>query len=449
MQVQPDRGAATLLSRFARYFAQAQDCPEIAVVNVPRSQKRTASVARFDRDRFDGDGLTAADALESHSMSDGALAVCTLSIEGSLASSLNDGSLREALERARASLVFVPASGNDQLIDAASFSAALAQSNLHPLFTGALRDGRGRPSGRLAILDREQRIRAQAVPDAFRVLAVVPTFNEADIIEHTLRYLTTQGIDVHLLDNWSTDATLERARPFLGQGLVRIERFPADASPNTYDLTRILRRVEEIGREAAWADWIVLHDADERRYGPFEGTGLRASLWRAQCCGYSCIDHVTLNFWPVDDRFDHERHDVEEHFQYFEFSSHPGHFHQRRAWRRTDAPVSLAATAGHDVSFAGRRVYPYKFLLKHYPIRSRAHGIRKVLHERKARLNPIEHAGGWHLQYEDLSPEQFVREPGSLLRFDPETFADDYLIERLSSVGIYDEPPAWATPPRW
>src|SRR5690606_16142948 len=129
----------------------------------------------------------------------------------------------------------------------------------------------------------------------------------------------------------------------------------------------ILTRIEQIATDQAWARWVVLHDADERRRSPWPGVGLREALWRVDQAGFSCVDHVTLNFWPVDDSFDSQGADLEQQFQFFEFSNHAGHFHQRRAWKRSDQPVRLAPSAGHDVAFEGRRVFPYKFLLKHYP----------------------------------------------------------------------------------
>ena len=36
-----------------------------------------------------------------------------------------------------------------------------------------------------------------------------------------------------------------------------------------------------------------------------------------------------------------------------------------------------------------------------------------------------------------------------LLRFDDDTFYEQWVIERLSGVGIFDAPPAWATDPKW
>jgi hypothetical protein len=70
-----------------------------------------------------------------------------------------------------------------------------------------------------------------------------------------------------------------------------------------------------------------------------------------------------------------------------------------------------------------------------------------VLAERRPRWNAAERAVGWHAQYDELS--SFVRDASELTLFDRATFYEEWLIERLSGVGIFTEPPAWATPPLW
>jgi hypothetical protein len=190
----------------------------------------------------------------------------------------------------------------------------------------------------------------------------------------------------------------------------------------------------------------MLHDTDERRRSPWPGVSLRDALWRADQSGFSSIDHVTLNFWPTDNDFDSEHGNLEQHFSHFGFSDHPGHFHQRRARKQTGACIDLADNAGHDV--ASRRVYPYTFVLKHYPLRSQAHGERKVLRERAARWSSEERSRGRHARYE-RPVQSFLRDPRTLIRFDERSFWTRYLIERLSGVGIFAQPPSWATPPRW
>ncbi len=294
--------------------------------------------------------------------------------------------------------------------------------------------------GTIAVLD-SRAIPRRPAPAGFRVLAIVPARNEEDLLAGTLADLVQQGLDPIVLDNWSNDGTPDIARA----AGVPVERFPAGADPGTYDLAALLQRVELMAAHATRADWVVLHDVDERRRSPWPGVTLRDALWHVSEEGYNCIDHVTLTFWPTDDDFV-AGNDPECHFRHFEFSTHPGHFHQRRGWQQCAGRVALARSAGHDVAFAGRRVYPYKFLLKHYPVRTRAQARRK-LRDRRARWNGAERANGWHRQYDDTDAAEVVRDPAQLLRFDA-GFHRRYLLERLSGVGVL-VPPPWATPPAW
>jgi hypothetical protein len=326
---------------------------------------------------------------------------------------------------------------------------ALARRGLQAPFAGWSPAADLRNSGRQLVAV----VTGKSVPplgparEDFRVVAFLPTYNESDIISHTLQYLTGQGIQVYLIDNWSTDDTLARARRFSGRGLIGMERFPADGPVPTYEWRQILGRVEDL-TEQLEADWFVLHDADERRHTPWPGVDVRTGLHHVDRCGFTCVDHVVANFWPTGETVDPAR-DVEGQLRYFSFSDHPGHYHQRKAWKNCGCRVSLAASAGHDVRFPGRRVYPFKFLLKHFPIRSEEHGRRKVLADRTPRWNRDERALGWHRQYEDvMRAGTFLRDPATLQLFDEAGFAEQYLIERLSAIGVFDARPAWATGPR-
>jgi hypothetical protein len=83
-------------------------------------------------------------------------------------------------------------------------------------------------------------------------------------------------------------------------------------------------------------------------------------------------------------------------------------------------------------------VYPFRFLLRHYPIRTQEQGERKVFADRLPRFNRFERlVRGWHTQYNDLRKEDsFIRDPATLTLFDEKTFYQEYLVERLSGVGI-------------
>jgi glycosyltransferase involved in cell wall biosynthesis len=275
-------------------------------------------------------------------------------------------------------------------------------------------------------------------PSDFRVTAIVPAFNEEDIIGSTIEYLVDNGVDVHVLDNWSTDATGEIARSYLDRGVVDVERFPAGGPTGTFDLTAILARTSAIA--ARHPGWCLQHDVDERRESPWgPGVGLRAALWRVQELGYNAIDHTQIDFHPVDDDF-RRGIDPLTHFRWFEPPIVARDLGHTQGWIQGDAVVDLATTGGHEVRFEGRKVFPFNFLLRHYGIRSQAHGERKILRERHGRWNPDERRKGWHFGYDHIRQgHEFIRSPDDLIEFTP-GFYEDYVIERLSGQTVLAAP---------
>ncbi|CAN5608987.1 hypothetical protein BH23GEM9_BH23GEM9_23330 [soil metagenome] len=264
--------------------------------------------------------------------------------------------------------------------------------------------------------------------DPFRVVALLSAYNEGDIIAAVIGHLLLNGIDVYLLDNHSTDDTVEQARRFLGSGLLNIERFPPiDTADNrdppaaVYDWTAILRRKEELSRELT-ADWFMHHDADEIRESPLPGLTLRDAIRWVDALGCNCIDHLVLNFPPVDDGYQ-PGVDPQHYFRYYEEAAEYDRT-QLKAWKRSDHPVTLTASGGHQAEFPDRRVFPLPFLIRHYPVRSQAHGLRKVFAERKGRFVQRERDLGWHVQYDSMVDEQhvFTRDPAELKPFDLEQF---------------------------
>src|SRR5580704_5959583 len=98
-----------------------------------------------------------------------------------------------------------------------------------------------------------------------RPLAIIPVYNEADILPAVLDHLEQQGCDVFVLDNWSTDLSPELLSRLEGKR----ERWPAEPS-GLFELGKILTRIEEIALEKGRGRWIILHDADEIRRVPNE-----------------------------------------------------------------------------------------------------------------------------------------------------------------------------------
>lgn len=263
----------------------------------------------------------------------------------------------------------------------------------------------------------------------FRALAVMPAYNEGDVIGPAIGALISEGVDVYLLDHRSTDDTVAAARPWLGRGLVRIERFPDESGPGfderngTEMVWRdILRRVEQVTGEVQ-ADWYLFVNADEFRESPWPGVTLGEGLREADELGFSAVNFELVNFRPTPQDSFVRGTDVRAALRFYE---EPGPYDllQVKAWKRQPSgPVDLAHHGGHDVLFEGKRVFPVPFVLRHYPIRSAEHGRRKVIAERLGRFAAEERAGGWHVQYDHYGDDSdYLHERAELTEWNGDAF---------------------------
>jgi len=260
-------------------------------------------------------------------------------------------------------------------------------------------------------------------------------YNEADILAASIQNLNREGVEVYIIDNWSSDLSHEIARGLVGRGVTEVEQYPPSGPSGTYDWGDLLTRVEEVG-DALESDWIVYHDVDEYRMSPWPGVSLRTALHSVRECGFNAVDHTVLTHHPTEDSFE-EGDNYVDAFPYFEFGTRPGHFAQVKTWHRSAGRVHLTGSGGHQAAFEGRQVFPFNFILRHYPVRSQAQGERKVFRERKARWNPSERMRGWHNHYDSItSGHDFIRDADTLLRYDPATFYSDFMMERLLRIGL-------------
>lgn len=270
-------------------------------------------------------------------------------------------------------------------------------------------------------------------PSSFRVIAIMVAYNEADIVRASIEHLVASGIQVYLLDNWSTDGTATAVQHLLGRGLLAIETFPDDGPPRTYQWTRLLGRVEELA-QILEADWFVHHDVDERREGPWPVVNLREALHLADRAGFNAVDHTLIDFLPTDDKFVPGT-DFVGHLHYCRLGS-PDNLHVK-AWKNLHAPVDLRSTGGHEARFEGRRVFPLNFSLRHYPIRSERHGRKKVFCDRLPRYESEEVRRGWHDHYQRLAFwHRFIQHREDLELFEAPGYYQAHLLELLGRVGV-------------
>ena len=245
-------------------------------------------------------------------------------------------------------------------------------------------------------------------------LAIVPFYNESDIISQTVRNLLDAGCAVHLIDNWSTDDSHKLVRSEFGSDpRVKIERFPWRPSKN-YEWTRILNRMSEVAAKAT-QDWILHVDADEIVASPLPEISLLEFLAIADASGYNVIDFTVLNFRPYTN-------EGQIYLDRWEFGLTPGLKIVERAFKKQRTKVDLASSGGHVVNMPNRKVFPINLILQHFPLRSPEQARKKIFLERNPRTQKEQKKYGFHTHYTNFSvSDDFLWDELALNSWDNDT----------------------------
>jgi glycosyltransferase involved in cell wall biosynthesis len=203
-----------------------------------------------------------------------------------------------------------------------------------------------------------------------KLYALVAVYNEARFIQTCLRHLIAQGCSVYLLDNDSTDETVALTRPFLGHGLLAIERLPRG---DTFDLHAQMARKQALAHELD-GDWYLHADADEIPLPSRAFATLAAGAAAADGAGYNVVNFEEFVFVPTREEPDHDHpRYVDTMRRYYFFAPNPQRL--QRLWKRPAGRIDL--DLGHGVTFPGKAIAPFSFVLKHYLALGDAHLWRK------------------------------------------------------------------------
>ena len=227
-----------------------------------------------------------------------------------------------------------------------------------------------------------------------RALALLATFNEERFVRACIENLIRQGFEIYLIDNESTDRTVEIARAYLGHGLIHIESLPRQGM---YRWERILRRKTEIARDCKH-DWVMHVDADEMRLPPPPFGTIREAIAEVDANGYNAVNFVELCFVPTREEPDHEHPDFQSTMRWY-YPLRPCAHHRLNLWKRGHVSVDLAGSGGHRVKFDGLRVWPTDFPMRHYLFLSAAHAKAKWVDRI---YDPDELERGWHRSRAEL-----------------------------------------------
>lgn len=316
-----------------------------------------------------------------------------------------------------------------------NFYQLLIDNSLNPYSIGYTRNNNytNEKNVFLSIFGKETAI--QKVPSV-TCLAIISTFNEKDVILEVVYHLLDQGLDVYIMDNWSTDDTYEiLINEYQNNKRVTITRFPSEKPEhNQYKWHDILSNKEKVAIESNY-DWIIHHDADEIRYSPWKDVKLIEAISWVDYLGYNAIDfsEIVFRFTDINSGIYEE---FEKNLLDYEFGRRDGHFLRVNAWKN-NKNISLAEYGGHNCEFPSKKVFPLKFLMKHYPLRNEEHALEKIFKDRLPRFKSDRKKYGWHGHYDKHKRENIKTwKDYNLLYYEENEFNKKYLIEKLSGIGI-------------
>ena len=288
----------------------------------------------------------------------------------------------------------------------------------------------------LALCGKEVSFKSQVKK---KILAIINSYNEKDMIIETIFHLLGQGIDVCFVDNHSNDGTYELVESvFKKNKKVFIRK--SDNYGESYEWYKLLKNSEKISHKFSKEyDWFMHHDSDELRYSPLQDVSLQEMISFVDTLGYNAIDFTVIDF-----RFTKSNENIQNEYESkllsFEFGRRAGHFQQIKCWKYTK-DIKLADSGGHNAEFKNRRIYPLKFLLKHYPLRNITQAKKKIFTDRGKRIHKEKNEKGWHAHYDQFisNNAEIEFKDYSLIRWQKNIFDSEFLVERISGIGIERE----------
>ncbi|NLF07927.1 MAG: glycosyltransferase [Pirellulaceae bacterium] len=218
-----------------------------------------------------------------------------------------------------------------------------------------------------------------------KITAILCVRNEEMYLDVTLAHLTECGISLAVIDNDSTDRTLQICRKFR-RWIVHQSRLPYRGC---FSLTDQLAAKAEAVRQID-SDWFIHHDADEILESPLAAESLREGIERVSAAGFNAVNFDEFVFLPAGEQDDFAERDFYKgmrHYYFFE----PAPLRLMRAWK--NRPGMVQAGGGHKLDGPDLRLCPENFILRHYPHLSLEHARRKYPLRKFA---PEDLSKGWH-----------------------------------------------------
>ncbi len=219
-----------------------------------------------------------------------------------------------------------------------------------------------------------------------RMLGVLLCYNDGDLLEDSIQYLREQNHDVIAWNHGSTDETATVLEKYKAE-LLETRFVPREF--DFYELYPAMSRhlLETYVRRYDWISW---PDQDEFLEGPSRTIGYAASLQPVfdSTCDWIQFDNFNYWFTVADDAKIMSAPARVRHYSLF-----PDCSPRIRSWRASATNIRLF---NHNPPEG--QPWPQRFNLRHYPMRSQAQMMARLLRDR---ANMLRDGNNYH--YENMN----------------------------------------------
>jgi len=217
--------------------------------------------------------------------------------------------------------------------------------------------------------------------EKMKIIGMLPVYNDEDVIQEVLEHLISQGLELVVLDNGSTDKTFEICKKFLNHGVLELHQYKASGTYLSQWHT-ILRMLYDMALRQS-PDWIIRSDSDEILESGKKNLTLKEAITQADKEGNNLIQFNRFDFFMTDNDNDNAK-SIKEKLCYYSYDGD----YLYRTWKYIPG-ITIGYHGGHLPIFPDEvkyKVCPRKFVLRHYPFRSKEQ-VEKKKANRKRGIN--------------------------------------------------------------
>jgi len=245
-----------------------------------------------------------------------------------------------------------------------------------------------------------------------KIVCMLPVFNNVDFIEEVIEHLLSQGLNLVILDDGSTDGTFEICKKYSKRFDIELLQIKNTHWGNT-KIVKILYDMALLKSP----DWVIRTDADEILESGMKDVTLKDAITRVDSEGYNLIQFDCFEFFLTDND-DKSASKITDKIKYyscqFDFLY--------RAWKVSPG-ISPELGWGHIPVFPEYqkyKIYPKKFVLRHYRFRSIKQAQDKIKSMISRTKDTTEGKLGIHIRYDMIAERKnnsFILDHNKLTKY--------------------------------